>query len=73
MNVKPRNLKDLLISEEQAVDEAMRKAVEQALLTHKRAGNSIASWKDGKVLMIPAEKIPVDEVRVKRHRSDRER
>ncbi len=35
---------------------------------HKRAVHSIASWKDGKVLMIPADQIPVDEVRVKRQR-----
>jgi len=62
MRVEPKNLKKLLIAEEKAVDEAVRKAMRHALLTHKRAGNSIASWKDGKVVIIPAEKIPVEEI-----------
>lgn len=43
MKIDSRNLKDLLISEEKAVDEAMRKAVRHALLTHKRAGHPVAS------------------------------
>jgi hypothetical protein len=30
-------------------------------MTHKRAGNSVASWKDGKVVIIPAEEILVEE------------
>ena len=62
MRVEPKNLKKLLIAEEHAVDEAVRKATRHALLSHKRAGNSIASWKDGKVVIIPAEKIPVEEM-----------
>lgn len=62
MRVEPKNLKKLLIAEEKAVDEAVQKAVRHALLSHKRAGNSIASWEDGKVVIIPAEKIPVEEV-----------
>lgn len=40
---------------------ALRRAVRAALLEHKRAGNSIASWEDGRVVIIPAEAIPVDE------------
>lgn len=44
-----------------AVDEAMREAVRHALLTHKRAGNPVASWKDGRVVIIPAEEIQVEE------------
>jgi hypothetical protein len=39
----------------------MKEAVRHALLAHKRAGNPIASWKDGKVVIIPAEEIPVEE------------
>ena len=61
MRVEPKNLKKLLIAEEKAVDEAVQKAVQHALLSHKRAGNSIASWKDGKVVIIPAENIPVED------------
>jgi hypothetical protein len=61
MRVEPKNLKNLLIAEEEAVDKAVRKAVRHALLAHKRAGNPIASWQGGKVVMIPAQKIPVGE------------
>lgn len=66
MKVKPKNLKDLFIAEEKAVDEAVQRAVRHALLSHKRAGNSIASWKDGKVVIIPAEEIPVEDMTGKR-------
>jgi hypothetical protein len=40
---------------------ALRRAARNALLEHKRAGNPIASWKDGKVVIIPAEEIQVEE------------
>jgi hypothetical protein len=61
MRVPADNQKRLLIAEEKAVDEAMRQAVRHALLTHKRAGKPIASWKDGKVIIIPADEIHVEE------------
>ncbi|MFL6285878.1 MAG: hypothetical protein ACJ74Q_22280 [Pyrinomonadaceae bacterium] len=53
--------KRLLVAEGETVDRAMKAAVRHALLTHKRAGNPIASWKDGRVIIIPAEEIPVEE------------
>jgi hypothetical protein len=40
---------------------ALRRAVRSALLEHKRAGNPVAAWKDGKVVIIPAEEIEVEE------------
>lgn len=49
----------LFAEREKAVDEAVRRAVEHALLTHERAGNRVASWRDGKVVIIPAVQIPV--------------
>ena len=64
MRVKAENRHNLLIAEEQAVDEAVQKAVRHALLMHKRAGNSIASWNDGRVVIIPSEEIPVEELPV---------
>ena len=60
MKIKPENLKDLLISEAAAVDEAARRAVRHALLTHKRAGHAISAWKDGEVVVIPPELIEVE-------------
>jgi len=53
--------KRLLISAGEAVEEAMKEAVRSVLLAHKRAGNSIASWEDGEVVIIPAEEIEVEE------------
>ncbi|HLL71665.1 MAG TPA: hypothetical protein VK363_09550 [Pyrinomonadaceae bacterium] len=44
-----------------SIEHAMRRAVEQALLTHKRAGNTVATWKDGRVVLVTAEKIVVEE------------
>jgi hypothetical protein len=40
---------------------ALRRAARSALLEHKRAGNPVASWKDGRVVIIPAEEIQVEE------------
>ena len=61
VKVPPDSHKRLLIAEGRAVDAAMSEAVRHALLTHKRAGHPIASWKDGKVVIIPAEEIQVEE------------
>jgi hypothetical protein len=40
---------------------ALRRAARSALLEHKRAGNPVASSEDGKVVIIPAEEIEVEE------------
>ena len=39
----------------------MRRAVREALLRHKRLGESIAVWSDGQVVIVPPEEIVVDE------------
>ena len=36
----------------------MRQAVREALGQHKRAGNPVAIWRDGRVEWIPADEIP---------------
>jgi hypothetical protein len=41
--------------------DALRRAVRAALLEHKRAGNPIAAWRDGKVVWIAPEDIPVQD------------
>ncbi len=43
------------------IEKALRQAVRIALLDHKRAGNPIAVWRDGQVVWIPPEEIPVDD------------
>jgi hypothetical protein len=39
----------------------MRAAVQEALARHKRLGNSIAVWRDGRVVVLPPDEIP-DEI-----------
>ena len=42
-------------------EEALRKAVAGAIEDHKRCGDSIAIWRDGKVVKIPADQIEIRE------------
>ena len=41
------------------VDGAMKKGVREALRRHKLRGESIAVWRDGKVVIVPPEEIEV--------------
>jgi hypothetical protein len=43
------------------IEQALRRAVREALRRHKQAGNPIAEWRDGRVVWIPAEEIQVPE------------
>ncbi len=40
---------------------ALRRASRSALLEHKRAGNPVAAWEDGRAVIVPAEEIEVEE------------
>jgi hypothetical protein len=42
------------------VTQRARQAVRDALREHKRAGNPVAIWRDGKVVILPPEEIPDD-------------
>jgi hypothetical protein len=48
---------DRIFEEGVEVDRAFDRAVREALRMHKRAGNPIPIWKNGKVVWIPASKI----------------
>ena len=50
-----------LLAELNAVEASVREAVREALLRHKRAGNPIAAWKDGKVQWVSADNIDLAE------------
>lgn len=39
---------------------AMREAVREALLRHKRLGNPVAVWKEGRVVWLRPEDIPAE-------------
>ncbi len=47
------------LEDEACILREMRRAVRDALRVHKALGNPIAVWRDGKVVWIPPEKIPV--------------
>ena len=41
----------------EAIERVLHTAVQHALSIHKRLGNPIATWKDGKVVIVPPEEI----------------
>jgi hypothetical protein len=45
-------------------EEALRKAVAEAIAEHRRRGVPIAIWRNGKVVRIPADQIEVREPQV---------
>ena len=55
------NVPDLLIRYHREVAEAAREAVRDALLRHKREGNSVAVERDGKVVILNPDEINIDE------------
>jgi hypothetical protein len=48
------------------IEAVFRRAVRHALLAHKRAGNTVAVYKDGRIVLVPAHEIKVDEAEVER-------
>jgi hypothetical protein len=61
MSVKQAGRREINVVQGEPVVAALRRATRRALLEHKRAGNPIAAWKNGKVVIIPAEEIEVEE------------
>lgn len=51
---------DLLVRYHERVTEALRRAVRDALIMHKRIGNPIAGWNNGKVVLIAPERITIE-------------
>lgn len=47
-----------IFSEGSLIDEAIRESVRRALVQHKNAGNPVAVWRDGKVVMLKPESLP---------------
>jgi mevalonate pyrophosphate decarboxylase len=50
----------LLVEHARDIETIFCKAVHEALTMHKRAGNTIAVWRDGQIQLIKAEDIVVD-------------
>ncbi len=52
---------ELFVERGRAVEEILRRAVHRVLLEHKRAGNPVASWEKGHVVLINPNEISVDD------------
>jgi len=50
---------DYFATHAKEIERVFRLAVNDALLMHKRLGNPIATWSDGKVVIVPPEEIVV--------------
>ncbi len=50
---------DKLFAEGAAIDQALRQGVRQAMLRHRQLGLPIAEWRNGKVVWIPPQEIPL--------------
>jgi len=61
MNMKEKNKKEIddIFREGALIDKALKDGVRDALIRHKQAGNPIVVWRDGKVVWLMPEEIPV--------------
>jgi len=59
MKVEPRFQEINLAEQAEAIELVLQEGVRRALSIHKRLGNSIAIWKDGKVVIVPPEEIVI--------------
>ncbi len=51
-----------LFDESTPMEDALKRAVQKALLRHKKLGNPIAVWEDSRVVWIPPEEIEVPDI-----------
>lgn len=61
MKQEPSIPDNLFVTHAREIEEIFRKAVREELLRHKKLGHSIATSRDGKVVVLSAEDIPVDD------------
>lgn len=61
MKPEPNIPEKLFATHGKEIEEIFRRAVRHALLIHKKLGNPIATWRNGKVVIVPPEEIPIDE------------
>jgi hypothetical protein len=50
---------DLFVKYSDEITKACERAVREALLKHKQAGNPVAVWRDGKVVLLQPDEIDV--------------
>ena len=59
MKIEPKFQEINLAEQAEAIELVLQAGVRRALSIHKRLGNPIAIWKDGKVVIVPPEEIVV--------------
>ena len=59
MKVEPKFREINLAEQAEAIELVLQAGVRRALSIHKRLGNPIAIWKDGKVVIVPPEEIVI--------------
>ena len=52
---------DLFVRYSDEINKAYERAVRQALLMHKRAGNPVAVYRDGKVVLLQPDEINIED------------
>jgi hypothetical protein len=57
MNDKPRPSLSELLADHALISDAIGRAVREAVIMHAKAGRPVATWREGKVVWIPAEEI----------------
>ena len=50
-----------LKAEDLAIEQAMREAVNEAIMAHKRLGLPMVEWHDGQIVWVPADKLDLDD------------
>jgi hypothetical protein len=54
---------DLILTDRTLIEAALRRAVKEAVEHHRRAGNPVATWRNGRVEWVPPEHLPTSEER----------
>jgi hypothetical protein len=57
---KPPATLEERLRDDRLIEAALRRAMQDALLQHKRAGNPVPIWREGRVVWIPPEEIVIE-------------
>jgi hypothetical protein len=60
MSAKTQDILEFSPENDRLLERVFQEAVRRALIEHKRAGNPVVTWRDGKPVWIAPEDIPVD-------------
>jgi hypothetical protein len=59
-NTQNTDSRDRMHADNHAVELAMREAVHDAVLAHKRLGLPMVEWQDGRIVLVPADELESD-------------